>query len=154
MAYHARKQIRDYVVNGLKGLTTTGDRVYPGRTRPLAAGHPPTLLVYLRSETSERAVRGRPPSLDRGCTLHIEGRTATADAPDDLLDQIAAEVEAKIASLIDYNTSTFFGGLVLNVDLNATEMVVEADDKNHIGGIQLQYRVIYRTVEGAPTATV
>ncbi|WP_262048656.1 hypothetical protein [Bradyrhizobium sp. Bra78] len=153
MPDHVRKQIRDYVAAGLGALATTGDRVFVGRTRPLAKGHQPTLLIYTRSETSRRAVSGRPPLLERDCTLHIEGRVVAAAPPDDLLDTIAAEIEAGMAAMVDYQTAKFFGGLALNVRLSATEAVAEAEGENHIGGIRLEYLVTYRTAEGAPTAT-
>ncbi|WP_152033397.1 hypothetical protein [Bradyrhizobium sp. DOA9] len=152
MPDHARKQIRDAVVAGLTGLATTESRVYVGRTRPLPKEHQPTLLIYTRSESSNRAVLGRPPKIERRCTLHVEGRVSTAGPPDDLLDQVAAEIEAGIAAMINYGTAVFFGGLAQNVQLTATESVAEADGERHIGGVRVEYLVTYRTVEGAPTA--
>lgn len=151
MPDHVRKQIRDAVVAGLTGLPSTADRVYAGRTRPLQSGHDPTLLVYTRAETSQRAVLGRPPKIERRCTLHVEGRVSTATPPDDLLDQVAAEIEAGIAALINYGTAVFLGGLAQNVQLTATEMVAESEGERHIGGVRVEYLVTYRTVEGAPT---
>lgn len=151
---HARQQIRDYVATGLTGLPTTGANVFIGRTRPLPANHEPALLIYTRTETSKRAVAGRPPKLERITTLHVEGRVVSGGPPDDLLDQIAAEIEAGIAALIDYGSAIFFGGLVENVDMVSTETLVKADGDKHIGGVQLTYQVTYRTAEGAPTAIV
>lgn len=151
MADHVRQQIRDYVAAGLNALATTGDRVHIGRTRPLAAAHEPTLLIYTRSETGERTVRGAPPKIERKCTLHLEGRTSTAGDPDDLLDTIAGEIEAGIAALINYGTAVFFGGLVQNVQYVATEIIAEAGGDRVIGGVRLEYLITYRTVEGAPT---
>jgi hypothetical protein len=152
MSLHMRTQIRNYVVPGVTGLPTTGANVFVGRTRPLPNDHPPALLIYTRTETSVRAVAGRPPLLERPCTLHIEGRVLTASPPDDLLDQIAAEVEAAVAALIDYNAGIFFGGLVQNVELTGTESFAKAEGEKHVGGVALQYRVTYRTAEGLPTA--
>lgn len=152
MSDHVRKQIRDAVVIGLTGLPATADRVYAGRTRRLQAAHEPTLLVYTRAETAQRAVLGRPPKIERRCTLHVEGRVSTAAPPDDLLDQIAAEIEAGIAAMINYGTAVFFGGLAQNVQLTATEIVAESEGERHIGGVRVEYLVTYRTVEGAPTA--
>lgn len=154
MADHARKQIRDFVVAGLIGLPTTGANVFVGRTRPLPANHDPALLIYTRVETSKRAVAGRPPLLERITTLHVEGRVNTATAPDDLLDQIAAEIEAGVAAMIDYGSAVFFGGMVENVDLESSESFAKADGDKHIGSVQLTYKVTYRTAEGAPTAIV
>jgi hypothetical protein len=47
---HVRAQIADAVIAALTGLPITGANVFKGRTRPLAKGHPPSLLVYVRSE--------------------------------------------------------------------------------------------------------
>jgi hypothetical protein len=147
-----RKQLRDAVVAGLTGLPTTGTRVYPGRTRQLKEAHEPTLLVYLRSETSNRAVRGAPPVLERVCTLHVEGRVSIADVPDDTLDTISAEVEAAMADMMDFTgrPPKPLGGLALNLSMTATEMIAEFDGARHIGGVRIEYQVTYRTQEGEP----
>jgi hypothetical protein len=125
--------------------------VFIGRTRPLPAKHEPTLLIYTRTEASERTVRGAPPKIERRVTLHVEGRTSTASDPDDLLDQIAGEIEAGMAAMIDYGRAIFFGGLVQNVQYTATEILAEADGDRVTGGVRLEYLITYRTVEGAPT---
>ncbi|NPU63385.1 hypothetical protein HL667_00040 [Bradyrhizobium sp. 83012] len=154
MADHIRKQIRDIVAAQLAGLTTTGDRVFVGRSRPLGAEHAPSLLVYMRTETGRRATMDRPPKSERSCTLFVEGRVVTADAPDDLLDQIAAEVEARMGDQIeDGPPRRILGGLAQNLVYVGTEIIAEADNKNHTGGIRLEYAVTYRVTEGAPTAT-
>lgn len=144
---HARQQIRDFVVAGLSELLTTGANVYPGRTRPLGANHPPSLLVYTRRETSARAVDGSPPQLERPVMLHIEGRVTTATPPDDLLDQIALEVEAAVAALSAY-PAQFFGGRAQNVELVQTDSDARADGEKHVGSVVLSYRVTYCTIEG------
>lgn len=154
MSDHMRKQIRDYVAAQLTGLLTTADRVYVGRARPLAAEHDPALLIYMRQETSRRAARGVPPVLERSCTLHIEGRVSSARAPDDLLDQIALEVEVRMAELVDFDKAIALDGLALNVVMTSTEMLAEADGERHIGGVRLEYVVTYRTREGEPRAAV
>lgn len=151
-AIHYRKIIRDAAVAGLTGLETTEARVYAGRTRPLEKGHKPSLLVYARSERASRAVRGMPPVLERNCTLHIEARVQTPTPPDDLLDQIAAEVETAIAAMTNYPAGTFLNGRASNLQFTSTEIIAEADSEQHIGGVRLEYLVTYHTVEGQPGA--
>ena len=151
MPGHVRKQIRDYVANGLGNLATTADRVYVGRTRPLTKGHGPALLIYMRSETAERTVQGTPGKVTNACTLHIEGRVSTTEPPDDLLDQIDAEIQAGMAAMIDFGSAKVFGGLASNAYRTGTEIIAEADGERHIGGIRVEYLVTYRTVEGAAT---
>lgn len=153
-AVHARQLIRDAIVTGLSGLATTEDRVYSGRTRPLKKGHGPALLVYARSETSSRSTHGVPPVLERGCTVYIEGRVQTPDAPDDLLDRIAAEVEAAMAAMSNYAVRTFLNGLASNLQLQSTEIIAEADSEQHTGGVRLAYVVTYQTAEGLPGETI
>lgn len=151
-AVHFRKVIRDAVVAGLTGLDTTQDRVYAGRTRPLAMGFGPALLIYARSETANRAVRAIPPVLERNCTIHIEARVQTPTPPDDLLDQIAAEVEAGMAAMTNYPAGTYLNGFASNLQLRSTEIIAEADGEQHIGGARLEYLVTYHTAEGQPGA--
>lgn len=151
MADHVRKQIRDAVVVKLTGLPTTAGRVFVGRTRPLAQAHAPTLLVYMRSETKRRAVAGRPPLLERVAILDIEGRVSEAVPPDDLLDQISAEVESAMFETLDLRGG-FLGGLALNIVPVSTELIAEAQGDRHIGGVRVEYQVTYRTAEGAATA--
>lgn len=151
MADHVRKQIRDAVVAGLTGLPTTAGRVYVGRTRPLKVAHEPTLLIYMRSETAARGAMGRPPKLDRVVILDVEGRVAMAGVPDDMLDQIAGEIETAMWGLADAG-GTFLNGLATNIKPVSTELIAQAEGDNHIGGVRVEYMVTYRTTEGAPTA--
>lgn len=151
---HIRQQIREAVAAGLAALPTTSDRVFIGRTRPLKKGHAPSLLIYTRTETSSRAVRGVPPTLERVCTLHLEGRVETAEPPDDLLDQIAVEIEAGMAALVNHATGKFVNGLAFNIQMQSTETLVEAQGESHIGGIRIEYLVKYHAAEGAPSVAL
>ena len=153
MVDHVRKQIRDAVVLALTGLPTTSDRVFVGRTRPLSKAHEPTLLVYMRSETSSRAVKGVPPKLDRVVILDVEGRVSMPSVPDDMLDQIAGEVEGAMWGLFD-GRGAFLNGLAMDIKPVSTELVAEADGERHIGGVRVEYLVTYRTAEGVPAAAV
>lgn len=152
MPMHVRRQIRDAVKLRLTGLPATAERVLTGRSRPLSPAHAHTLLIYTPTETSSRAAKGPEgqPILDRPLDLFIEGRVSAGEVPDDLLDQIAAEVEAAMWS------DPSFGGLALNLQLVGTDVVTEMPEQgeSHIGGIRLHYRFTYRTYEGAPTAHV
>ena len=145
---HVRQQIRDAVAAALRNLATTGNRVYVGRTRPLAEGHEPTLLIYTTQEESSRGVMGNPPTLERVLTLHIEGRVSEDSVPDDLLDDIATEVETAM-----WNT-TALDQMIYHIQFRRSEIQIEAQGTAHIGGIRLEYLVKYRTKEGAPGLVV
>jgi hypothetical protein len=133
---HTRKLIRDAVAEKVDGLPTTGGRVLIGRTRPLDKNHQPALLIYAREETSDRPMDGNPASLGRELTLAIEGRVVTSSPPDDLLDQIAFEVEGVMRD-------TELNGLVFDTLLTRTSVDVVADGERHVGAIRLEYRVRY-----------
>lgn len=133
---HARTEIRDAVVERLTGLPTTGARVYAGRTRKLEARHAPTLLVYTVNEQAARPLEGSPGSVGRALTLLVEGRVSAASPPDDLLDTIASEVEAKLRNAEDALD-------VFDIQLQSTAIDVQADGERHIGEINLIYLVRY-----------
>lgn len=133
---HARTEIRNRVVERLMGLSTTGKEVYPGRTRPLKPAHSPTLLVYTVNEQSARAMEGNPGSLGRALTLLVEGRVSHHSVPDDLLDQIASEVEDRLRDAEEALD-------VFDVVLQSTAIEVNADGDRHLGEINLVYLVRY-----------
>lgn len=145
---HMRTQIRNAVRDALVGLPATADRVYVGRTRPLAANHLPTLLIYAREEATRREANGMPPDLHHELTLDIEARVAMADVPDDALDEIAAQV----APVMWANRT--LGGLVADVRCTGTQYAIEANGSQQLGGIRITYSVTYDTQEGAPRASV
>ncbi|MFL9823438.1 hypothetical protein [Rhodoplanes sp. SY1] len=148
MSDHVRRQIREAFVALVTGLPTTGPRVHSGRVRPLGSGHEPCLLVYATDESAERATIGRNPLLARTLLVAVEGRVsvASAQAAEDLLDTIAAEIEARVAG-----SSPRLGGLASDLVLAATRILVTAEGHRHDGEIRLLFRVSYRTRAEAPT---
>lgn len=145
---HVRTQIRDAAIAALTGLPTTQHRVYAGRTRPLPAHHEPALLVYTREEVSERDAAGRPPILAREVTLVVEGRVHVAVAPDDMLDQIASEVESALAA------DPRLAGKALDTMLRRTAIEALADGERHVGSVRMEFVVQYRTTQTAPGVAV
>lgn len=147
MSDHLRKQIRDAVKAKLMGLATTGNRVFIGRTRPLAAGHEPTLLIYTRDEQSEAEEQGSPRPLMRDVQLFVDGRVTASAPPDNLLDQIALEVETALGG-------ETLNGLAWDLLLRSTSAEVVAQGEEHVGMIRIEYRVLYRAIENAPAAPI
>lgn len=147
---HARKQIRDAVKTALTGLAATGSNVFIGRARPFGEDEPACLVIYTPKETEQRAVYGQPPILERPLTLYVEGRVSSFSATDDDLDAIAEQVEPVLANAVP------LGDLLLSLTLVATEIVTNpaAQGQRLIGGIRLEYRLTYRTREGAPSTIV
>lgn len=154
---HARTQLRDAVTTVLTGLDATSGRVYVGRTRPLPEAHEPTLLIYAREERAAEDGQGRPVELLRSLTLTVEGRVSFAPVDDDadasreteeLLDQIALEVEAAIGA------DPTLGGKAFDAQLTATRINAQAPGARHQGEIALDFIVLYRTAENAPGVLV
>lgn len=133
---HARTEIREAVVARLKGLPTTGNAVFSGRTRPLEDKHPPTLLIYTLNEQSGRPMEGNPASLGRTLQMLIEGRVSHHSVPDDLLDQIAFEVEGRLRDAEDELE-------VFDITLQSTAIEVKSDGNRHLGEINLIYLIRY-----------
>lgn len=147
MALHARRQIRDEAERILKGLPTTQDRVFTGRTRVLTAAQMPALLIYAIEEVSDLHAKGDPAKLMRTLTLAVEGRVTAAEPPDDTLDSIAREVEEVLGG-------TMLGDGVLSQTLTATRINTQAPGESHIGEIRMEFAVTYLTTEADPTSFV
>ncbi len=133
---HTRTEIRQAVVDRLMNLPTTGNRVYHGRTRPLAEAHEPTLLIYATSEQSARPIEGNPASLGRTLQLLVEGRVSTPSVPDDILDVIASEVEGALRNAEDDLD-------VFDIMLSGTAIEVRSDGQRHLGEINLVFLIRY-----------
>jgi hypothetical protein len=133
---HKRTLIRHAVRDLLLGLPTTGDRVLIGRTRPLADRYQPTLLIYTVEEIVGRQADDNPADTGRNLQLLIDCRLMAIDPPDDLLDQIEAEVNERMRD-------TLLDGLAFDVQLARVDQVVKADGKFHEGAARLEYRVRY-----------
>lgn len=135
---HARAMIRAEFVERLTGLETTQDRVYAGRTRPLSAGHAPTLLIYTVEESSAPGTfDGNAGALSRTLQVMVDGRVSAETPPDDLLDQVALEVEDRLRA------DRTLGGLAFDLVLHGTITDVKAEGVSHLGVIRLEYRVRY-----------
>lgn len=145
---HVRTQIRDAVVAALTGLSTTGSRVYAGRSRPAAKDTDPFLLVYGTQETSEPAAIGVDPILMHELMVRVEGRAlaSTAAAIENTLDQIALEVEPAITR------NSALGHLTRSVILVGTRIAVESPGERHAGEVTMEFRIVYRTRESSPHA--
>lgn len=149
MAHHVRRQIREALQALLAGLPATGDRVMAGRSRPLPAAHDPTLLIYARDERSQIASGGSPAIHDRELDLFVDGRVSVKLLPpDDLLDDIARDVEARIG---DGQT---LSGLVRELTLVRTAITSWAEGERQEGSVRMQFRALYSVAEGTPDEAV
>lgn len=148
---HVRKQIRDAIVTALTGLSTTGSRVYAGRSLPLYTGggsipsELPALCIYTREEQANYADGILTNAPLRELTVRVEGYV---DGTDDDLDTIAEEVET--AFFTDYT----FGGLTVGAELGEQSINVDREGDDQYGVIVMTFNVMYRTAEGVPGTAV
>lgn len=142
MAKHARAQIRDAVIATLGVLDSVGTEAVRGRAQRPEAGVTRQLFVSTGAESSER-ISSSPAITQRIVTVRVEAVVLDAD-PDDVLDEICAEVEEKLSA------DTRLGGLAKDLYLVATnpESQEDIDYPRGFGG--LQFRIEYWTVETDP----
>lgn len=94
---HIRKLIRDNIETTLTGLSTTGSNVFASRVYPIQTAKMPGLCIYTSSETIEAQTIKPPRGLIRSLEVSVEAYVESATA-DDVLDGIAAEVEAAMTT--------------------------------------------------------
>lgn len=94
---HIRKLIRDNIETTLTGLATTGSNVFASRVYPIQTAKMPGLCIYTSSETIEAQTIKPPRGLIRSLEVSVEAYVESAVA-DDVLDGIAAEVEAAMTT--------------------------------------------------------
>jgi hypothetical protein len=145
---HARKQIRDAVVAMLADLQTTGRNVYPSRIYSLDESELPSLSVFTVDEGSDEVVTkvtlSRPAKIHRNCPLVIEGHAMVDENIDDLLDQIALEVEVAMSAALVVGTRE------LSAQLQSTGKTLLGDNEDQVGIVRLVYTIPYVTAENTP----
>lgn len=146
---HVREQIRDAIAAMLIDLPTTGKRVEVGRARPLEKDYEPTLFIFTTDDVVRQRSMSKPRTERHTLTLRIEGRVIQPEVADDILDKIAAEVSAKMATQQKLAAAN---GRYLNIDqmLVKTVFKTEAVGDQHEGAVGLEYSITYAIKENAP----
>lgn len=142
---HIRQKIRNEIVAAVTGLTTTGSRVYPSRVWPLDDDTIPGLLVYTGDEDVD-SEEGRVARVqNRDLQIVVIGKAKLTAGLDDLLDDIAEEVETAVLSA-SYAT-------IQSIDLLSTEIDIERGAEKPTGEVILTFSVHYLTRDGQPNIT-
>lgn len=151
MADHLRTQIRDAVVTRVTSLSTTGARVYAGRseTRPLQPSELPGLLIYT-NETESEDVAGTRLSrrLVHLCDVVIEGYAKGTGDVDKTLDTIEKEVRAALEA------APTLGGLCKDLICTNTSKEDDPEAEQPCWRIRMTWRCEYHTREGIPDAAL
>lgn len=146
---HARKQIRDQIVTTLTGLATTGSNVFASRMWPMAEEQMPGLIVYTVSEDSEAVAQSSSGyTLGRVLNVSIDAYVAAAVNVDDLVDQIAVEIEEALAG------DAALDALVERSVLTRTEIILEGNGEHETAITKFQYEIRYRTAANDVEQTV
>lgn len=146
---HVRTQLRTALATLLLGLATTADRVFKSRVTPFQRQELPALSVAVEEEEISLGTVTTAVQISRRVTARITGHAGLADGVDDELDQIALEVEQKIA------TDDTLGGLI-NEPLLLTGIEAERSGEGDVpvGRITLTYATTYETTTAAPDAAL
>jgi hypothetical protein len=142
---HVRKSIRDNIKTTLTGLSTTGSNVFASRVYPIQSGKMPGLCIYTSSESIEAVTIKPPRGLHRSLEVAVEAYIESA-APDDVLDTIAAEIEAAMA------TDITRGGYAKDTKLTSFEADFAGDVQKPLVVGRFIFQIMYSTTENNATS--
>lgn len=141
MADHVRRQLREAVAAAVTGLATTGARVYQSRVTPLQVSDVPGLNVYTTGEEVVDQSVGN--LIGRRIDVTIEALAKTSVDVDDVVDQIAKEVETVLASPVTV------GGKALLLQYEGCDIDFEVSNKPAAVAL-LRYSAVLYTQRATP----
>jgi hypothetical protein len=142
---HARQLIREQVATTLTGLSTTGSNVFQSRVYPLQESNLPALLIYTKEESSEAIVMGSDRAIDRELTLAVEAYVKNNTNSDDIIDDIAEEIESAIGADSTLNNKA------KDVFLVSTDINYVGEGENPVAVATFNFLVNYCTDETNPS---
>jgi len=135
---HVRTQIRDAFVSRLTGLATTGAAVFGQRTRPNSDALP-FLKVWFGDDSGELLNATDDMVEQRVADLVVEAYAKDSGDMEDILDQIALEIQTQIATTTDRT----FGGLVKMLGAPRIEPDVDDSLEKPCGVNRITYPITY-----------
>jgi hypothetical protein len=142
---HARQLIREQVATTLTGLSTTGSNVFQSRVYPLQESNLPALLIYTKEESSEAIVMGSDRAIERELTLAVEAYVKNNTNSDDIIDDIAEEIESAIGADSTLNNKA------KDVFLVSTDINYVGEGENPVAVATFNFLVNYCTDETNPS---
>jgi len=146
---HVRTQIRDAFVARLTGLATTGANVFGQRTRPNTDALP-YLKVWVGDDIGETITVGDDYTEQRSADLVVEAYVKDGGDIEDILDQIALEVQQSIATAPDLS----FGGLLRMILAPRIEPDVDDSLEKPCGVNRITYPITYFIAGSNPAAPI
>jgi hypothetical protein len=137
---HVRESIRGNIETTLTGLTTTGSNVFASRVYPIQSAKMPGLCIYTSSESIEAQTLAPPRGLIRTLEVSVEAYVESS-TPDDILDDISAEVEAAMSADLTR------GGYAKDTKLTAFEAEFGGDVEKPVVVGRMTYEILYSTTE-------
>jgi hypothetical protein len=141
---HVRTQARKKVTDGLMSLPITRSSVFNSPIHPLRLDQLPALKIFTPDEDASYQSLGEAGDVLRTFTLLIEGVDSANDDLADRLDDIAAEVEARI------DEDPTFGGVLDDCVLETTRISPDMESEVSVGVITLSYRATLKSQAGSP----
>lgn len=135
---HVRTQLRTAFIACLTGLATTGAAVFGQRTRPNTDALP-YLKVWLGDDSGELLTATDDLIEQRNVELVVEAYVKDSGDMENILDQIALEVQQQIASAPDRS----FGGLVKQIGAPRIEPDVDDSLEKPCGVNRITYPITY-----------
>ena len=145
MGLHQRTRIRQAIKAALTGLVSTSARVYTSRVDPVPTDQLPALRIETNGEVSDDLDLSQH-AQQRTLQLVVIGMAKATASLDDVLDQIALEVEGGIFNAPDQT----FGGIVETINYQGAQVVPAEGLEQPVGEIRLNFFVIYHALTGAP----
>lgn len=141
---HVRQSIRDNIVTTVTNLSTTGSRVYRSRLYPMDSQKLPGICVYTKSEQSEFATMGSNRTVSRNLRVAIEVYVSALTGYDNLLDDIAADIE------IALKTDRTRGGFAKDTKIVGFDANYSGDGEVPVATGVIEVEVLYHTKEATP----
>lgn len=143
---HPRKLIRQAVAAQLAGQTAAGARVFRSRMVPLKRVELPAIAIYTPEEEADFETDSAPRELKRTLQLYIESAADGTGDVDDVLDDLAEQIEAAMDAddTLDGNASSSV--------LTRTELDVDESTGRTVSVIRLTYAVTYYAFAPAEVA--
>jgi hypothetical protein len=145
---HARQAIRYAIAELLRSTATAGNHVFPSRLFSLDESELPSISVFTTDdsnvETVTKLTLSRPPLVQRELPVVIEAHAVMDETIDDVLDNLAVEIETAMAQAI------MIGGTQISARLVSTQTTFSGESELQVGVIRLIYAATYATRENTP----
>ena len=144
MASHVRDQLRINVVTLLDGLTTTSDRVFNSRVRPLEGSDLPCLLIGTEEDETELLSAGANPMFLWTFVLSVGIVVKSSVTIEQEIDKIEKELLVKLA------TDPTIGGLAKGFIRSGSSLSLDGDGNKQTAIRTVLFNVQIATREAAP----